>query len=194
MLASAAYFLWDAELGTRRCCPTPVEGCWGARHESQPKKDLQRGCRAWSAALPEVSAAGARLPPVPKLGGVLSPPRSAAMPGAGGRCCALRAGLSSPNREESDGFFCSLPALPVQQAGSRVEDALGSPGCTEPAREVERVPQPYCPGDGIWGLARCPQQAAGCLGVPGWAEGCRGPAGQEGRVERWEPSAQQPLG
>lgn len=48
---------------------------------------------------------------------------------------------------------------------------------------------------GCWdvGLAPGPQQAAGCLGVPGWADGGSGLAGQEGRAERWEPSAEQPL-
>lgn len=91
-------------------------------------------------------------------------------------------------------FFARCLPCPCSRQGAVWRMLRAVLAVRSPAREVERVPRPYCPGDGIWGLVRCPQQAAGCLGVPGWAEGCRGPAGQEGRVERWEPSAQQPLG
>lgn len=100
----------------RRCCPTlgrAADGCWGARHESQPKKDLQRGCRAWSAACQQ--------PPLPEHG-----PRLALNWGCdvtptqcGNAGCwrgMLRsAGWAKLSKRRGDGVFSSLPALPVQR-------------------------------------------------------------------------------
>lgn len=120
---------------------------------------ISRGdSRAWSAACQQPPAS----------------PRSGAAQGD-----ALPAGWAQLLRGgERAGVLSSL-----HRAGRRMlRAALGL------AWEAERVPRRHHSGDGTWGLAASPQEAAGCLGVSE-----RGLAGQEGRAERWEPSAEQPF-
>lgn len=128
----------------RRCCPAPgraVDGCWGARRESQPKKDLQRGCRAGPAACqqPLLLEHGPRLSL--NWGGDVTPPQRG---NAGCWRGMLRSAGWAPLAKwrERDGVFSSLcsrqgavrrmlqAALAVYEpgVGSRVSSVAALPG------------------------------------------------------------------
>lgn len=184
MLASAACFLWDAEPGMRRCCPTPggaADGCWGAWRESQPKKDLQRGCRAWPAACqqPLLLEHGPRLSL--NWGGDVTPPQRS---NAGCWRGMLRSAGWAPLAKRRGEGWCFQ--LPVQQAGSRAEDAPGSPGCVRAWRGKQSEFHGRIAGcGGCGGLHGVLSRQRGASGSQG---GQRGVGGRQDEREglRWE--------